>query len=176
MMPSPTPLSCEAICSALSDTRRANIQLPVLKGEKGGGERVWNIGQSLSLPHHNTWPTTPDNSRGIVKACLCLHNVMRMRYPNLQNAVIDTEGTDGEIILELGETAMFCRTWRKPIVLPGKPVRARSCVCISNIITTARLAVSHGRRPRSICKTELFPIVINGAFIDTPFAYLCNYS
>lgn len=45
-----------------------------------------------------TLATTPDNSRGIVKACLCLHNVMRMRYPNLQNAVIDTEGTDGEII------------------------------------------------------------------------------
>lgn len=35
--------------------------------------------------------TTPANSAKIVKACLTLHNIMRMRYPNLQNADLDVE-------------------------------------------------------------------------------------
>ena len=35
--------------------------------------------------------TTPETAVKIVKACLCLHNLMRERYPNLQNADLDIE-------------------------------------------------------------------------------------
>jgi len=35
--------------------------------------------------------TRPATAVHIVKACLCLHNVMRLRYPNLQNADLDVE-------------------------------------------------------------------------------------
>ena len=33
--------------------------------------------------------TVPDTAIDIVKACLCLHNLMRIRYPNMQNADIE---------------------------------------------------------------------------------------
>ena len=35
----------------------------------------------------------------IVSACLCLHNMMRVRYPGLQNQDLDREGNDHQITL-----------------------------------------------------------------------------
>ena len=40
----------------------------------------------------------PQNARKVTKACLCLHNVMRIRYPNLQNADLDREDGNGQLI------------------------------------------------------------------------------
>jgi len=45
-----------------------------------------------------TLATTPETATKITKACLILHNVMRMRYPALQNADLDVEGEDGCVI------------------------------------------------------------------------------
>ena len=40
----------------------------------------------------------PDTVDSIVQACLCLHNFMRMRYPGLQNAVLDKDDEDHNVI------------------------------------------------------------------------------
>lgn len=45
-----------------------------------------------------TIQTTPNTATLITKACLCMHNLMRMRYPNLQNADLDREGDQGQVI------------------------------------------------------------------------------
>jgi len=34
----------------------------------------------------------------IVEACICLHNLMRIRYPGLQNAMLDQEDEDHNMI------------------------------------------------------------------------------
>ena len=45
-----------------------------------------------------TLATTPENAIKITKACLTLHNLMRDRYPNLQNADLDREDQNGNLI------------------------------------------------------------------------------
>ena len=40
----------------------------------------------------------PDTVKVIVMACLCLHNLIRLRYPGLQNLDLDREGKDHEVI------------------------------------------------------------------------------
>ena len=42
----------------------------------------------------STIGTSPAISRKITMACLCLHNLMRMRFPNLQNADLDRDDGD----------------------------------------------------------------------------------
>ncbi|XP_041464135.1 putative nuclease HARBI1 [Lytechinus variegatus] len=71
----------------------------------------------------------PSKVTKIVKACMTLHNLMRTRYPNLQNADLDREDEQGQII---------AGAWRDQAVLedvqaaghgprltrPGKELRA----------------------------------------------------
>ena len=45
-----------------------------------------------------TMQHAPENVRLIVEACICLHNLMRIRYPTLQNGLLDTEGENHEVI------------------------------------------------------------------------------
>lgn len=45
-----------------------------------------------------TMNTKPPATVWIVTGCLTLHNIMRMRYPNLQNADLDIEGDNHNII------------------------------------------------------------------------------
>ncbi len=52
-----------------------------------------------------TMGTTPEHTSGIVQACLVLHNIMRMRYPALQNADLDVDDVDGQIIPGAWRTA-----------------------------------------------------------------------
>ena len=33
----------------------------------------------------------PETVKSIVSACICLHNLMRTRYPHLQNAIMDQD-------------------------------------------------------------------------------------
>ena len=40
----------------------------------------------------------PETAQVIVEACICLHNMMRLRYPGLQNAILDQEDEDHNII------------------------------------------------------------------------------
>ena len=40
----------------------------------------------------------PDTVRLIVEACVCLHNLMRLRYPALQNAALDVEDASHQLI------------------------------------------------------------------------------
>ena len=44
-----------------------------------------------------TLATTHDTASFVVQACLCLHNIMRMRYPNLQNADLDIEDNNHQM-------------------------------------------------------------------------------
>ena len=79
-----------------------------------------------------TMAITPVNSRKVVKACLCLHNVMRLRYPNLQNADLDGEDDNGQVIP--GAAEPFSRRWRKPGEHLEKPVQGNSREYISSTI------------------------------------------
>ena len=45
-----------------------------------------------------TLATTPGNSVSIVKATLTLHNIMRVRYPTLQNADLDIDDDQGGVV------------------------------------------------------------------------------
>ena len=45
-----------------------------------------------------TMMQTPANVKVIVEACVCLHNLMRMRYPALQNAQLDVENETHDLI------------------------------------------------------------------------------
>ena len=45
-----------------------------------------------------TMMQTPGNVKVIVEACVCLHNLMRMRYPALQNAQLDVENDTHDLI------------------------------------------------------------------------------
>ena len=47
---------------------------------------------------HTTMVQAPKTVEGIVMAAVILHNIMRDRYPALQNAVADREGPDGAMI------------------------------------------------------------------------------
>ena len=40
----------------------------------------------------------PESVQLVVEACICLHNLMRERYPALQNAALDQEDEDHGII------------------------------------------------------------------------------
>lgn len=40
----------------------------------------------------------PKTVESIVLACVCLHNLMRMRYPALQNAVLDQEDNQHQVV------------------------------------------------------------------------------
>jgi hypothetical protein len=46
----------------------------------------------------STMQLEPDTVKVIVMTCLCLHNVMRMRYPALQNLDLDRDGNDHQVI------------------------------------------------------------------------------
>ncbi len=45
-----------------------------------------------------TMPQRPQTSQVIVLACICLHNLMRTRYPGEQNAVMDRQDADHNVI------------------------------------------------------------------------------
>ena len=45
-----------------------------------------------------TMMQTPGKVKVIVEACMCLHNLMRMRYPALQNAQLDVENETHDLI------------------------------------------------------------------------------
>ena len=45
----------------------------------------------------STLMVVPETAVHIVKACLCLHNIMRLRFPNLQNADLDAEDQNHNI-------------------------------------------------------------------------------
>jgi hypothetical protein len=46
-----------------------------------------------------TMQHAPGTVRLIIEACVCLHNLMRMRCPGITNILLDTEGPDHQIIL-----------------------------------------------------------------------------
>ena len=43
-------------------------------------------------------PQWPEQAEQIVMACICLHNLMRTRYPGVQNEVMDREDEDHNVI------------------------------------------------------------------------------
>ena len=53
----------------------------------------WPIGGSVYYPR-----CSPGVVRYIVEAAICLHNVMRLRYPALQNADLDREDVQHNLI------------------------------------------------------------------------------
>ena len=50
---------------------------------------------------------TPPTTTKVVKAYLCLHNLMRAQYPDFQNAGLDGENEEGGIVPGAGRDAGF---------------------------------------------------------------------
>ena len=51
------------------------------------------------------WPVA---AKTLVMACMTLHNLMRIRYPGLQNQVLDCEGEDNNVShARHGETRVY---------------------------------------------------------------------
>jgi hypothetical protein len=46
-----------------------------------------------------TMQQEPETARLIVEACVCLHNLMRIRYPAMQNAAVDREDDNHDVVL-----------------------------------------------------------------------------
>ena len=44
-----------------------------------------------------TLPQNPDTVNRIIICCVCLHNIMRLRYPGVQNRLVDREGPNMEL-------------------------------------------------------------------------------
>ena len=54
-----------------------------------------------------TMQQEPENGRLIVEACVCLHNLMRIRYPALQNAAMDRENDNHDVVLTIFQFASW---------------------------------------------------------------------
>ena len=50
----------------------------------------------------STMQHTPDNVRIIVQACVCLHTLMRIRYPNMNINRVDREDVEDARRMEIG--------------------------------------------------------------------------
>ena len=48
----------------------------------------------------NTMGQHPETVKSIIKACVLLHNVMRDRYPVLQNNLVDRQDRDGLLAVQ----------------------------------------------------------------------------
>ena len=46
----------------------------------------------------STLQQKPETVKSIVLATVCLHNLMRIRYPGVQNALVDREGEDHQVV------------------------------------------------------------------------------
>ncbi|CAG2257297.1 unnamed protein product [Mytilus edulis] len=56
----------------------------------------------------STMGQVPDTVSVIIETCVCLHNLMRMRYPNLQNVQLDTEDDLHNLVPVFGELMQTC--------------------------------------------------------------------
>jgi hypothetical protein len=65
---------------------------------------------------HTTMMVHPDHAEMIVLACVCLHNLMRIRYPTAQNNLLDANGEEGRVIPG---------TWRTEKLWVGLQVQKR---------------------------------------------------
>ena len=96
-----------------------------------------------------TLQQNPDNCRIIVEACVCLHNIIRMRYPALQNADMDME--DSEHNPTPGEwrnsgEMHWCKTWPTTWVATETTLKGRKSGITWRTTSTALLVLFHGKR------------------------------
>ncbi|KAK3101288.1 hypothetical protein FSP39_002411 [Pinctada imbricata] len=59
----------------------------------------------------STMQQHPETVRLIVETCVCLHNIMRMRYPTLQTFAMDTENEDHEMVPGQWRHNRTCMIW-----------------------------------------------------------------
>ena len=96
----------------------------------------------------------PKNVESIVLACVCLHNIMRMRYIGDQNALLDCEDDNHQLIPG---------AWQDEVYLVDiDHVRGGNYLCASLAPSRSNLTSRH---PESSCKTAdhlwLFVVRIN---------------
>ena len=58
---------------------------------------------------------TPDIVKGFVLAMVCLHNLIRIRYPGVQNAMVTKRQMTISLFPMLRETIRSCRRWTKSL-------------------------------------------------------------
>jgi hypothetical protein len=68
-----------------------------------------------------TMHQTPDNAKHLVLAMVCLHNLMRIRYPGVQNAVADREDDDHRLVPGVWRTEQVIQEMKKR----GHPMQTR---------------------------------------------------
>ncbi len=79
------------------------MQLSHFTGQAGGGERLWHHGDAVPLLL-TTLAVVPETATVITESCLTLHNVMRTRYPGLQNVDLDQVDDEHQLVPGPGET------------------------------------------------------------------------
>ncbi|WAR08083.1 LOW QUALITY PROTEIN: hypothetical protein MAR_018041 [Mya arenaria] len=126
---SPSAIHVKALPSSSPGTGRADLQLPVFQCTPCGVENAFGILANRFRCLPTTLGMRPSTVTKTVMACMTLHNLMRTRYPNIQNADLDREDEQGQFI---------AGAWRDQAVLedvqaagngprltgPGKELRA----------------------------------------------------
>ena len=88
---------------------------------------------------------TPDHAKLVVEGTVVLHNIMRTRYPNIQNAELEAPAGNQA----RGEQLVSSRTWRQRLaVLREPPERGSSSVPTSGITSCLKREVCPGKSKR----------------------------
>ena len=93
----------------------------------------------------STLQTNHCNARKITKACVVLHNIMRVRYPGLQNADLDVEVDDGNFVPGAWRNAGVLAEMEEVGRAPVQQEVTRCCEFILRTTFAVRQVVYHGR-------------------------------
>ena len=72
-------------------------------GKTCGSACIWHSGTQMAVTTDHDDAIT-DIVRLIVESCVCLHNIMRVRYSTLQNGQLDMENQQHDLVSGLQRT------------------------------------------------------------------------
>ena len=96
MLP-PEDMADEAILWARPEWWWTHLQLSSFRGKASCGECLWHSREQVRLSSDNFAVRSQDGG-ALVLTCICLQNMMRLRYAGLQDNMLDQEDADHNII------------------------------------------------------------------------------